>query len=325
MPSTGPEPAPVPAVEVAIGLIRDPGGRVLVTRRTQGRHLAGLWEFPGGKVAAGEAPAAALARELHEELGVRVDAAVQCLTIDHAYSERSVRLHVFRVTAWSGAPVGREGQPMEWRLPASLDAVDFPAANRAMLHALQLPERYLITPSPEDAVQAAAIADRVVRALRGGRCDMVQVRAPALGQTSYRAFLAAIAEPAAALGIPILANAPVEWLDGFPGVGLHLPERRWRELDARPDCQGWVGASVHDPAGLRRAAALGLDFVVLGPVQATASHPGAEGLGWERFGAWARGAALPVYALGGMTPEDLAPASAVGGQGIAAIRGLLGD
>ena len=323
MPNTGPEPAPSAPVEVAIGLIFDPDGRVLVTRREGERHLSGLWEFPGGKVAPGEPPAAALARELEEELGLAVVTAVQCLTIEHAYPERTVRLHVFRVTVWSGVPRAREGQPMEWRAPGELDAAAFPAANRAMLTALQLPERYLVTPSPADAAQGEHVAERVVRALRAGRAGLVQVRAPELDESGYRDFLAAIAKPAGALGAPVLANAPPKWLRGFPDVGLHLPERRWRELDARPACGGWVAASVHDRKGLERAAALGLDFAVLGPVCPTATHPGAEALGWDRFGAWVRGAGIPVYALGGMTPGHLATARAAGAQGIAAIRGLL--
>ncbi|WP_019627445.1 Nudix family hydrolase [Thioalkalivibrio sp. AKL10] len=323
MPNTGPEPAPSPPVEVAIGLIRDNQGRVLVTRRRYAQHLAGLWEFPGGKVESGESPAVALQRELDEELGVGVDSAVQCLTVEHDYGQCAVRLHVFRVTAWSGAPRGREAQPMEWRAPVDLDPADFPAANRAMLNVLRLPERYLITPSPGDAAQAAGIAGRVTKALRAGQADMVQVRAPDLGRVDYCDFLAAITGPADALGIPVLANAPPDWLADFPRVGLHLPERRWRELDARPASAGWVAASVHDRAGLKRAAALGLDFVVLGPVQATATHPGAEALGWGRFADWVRGAALPVYALGGMSAVSLPRARAAGAQGIAAIRGLL--
>ncbi|WP_019583720.1 Nudix family hydrolase [Thioalkalivibrio sp. ALE16] len=323
MPNTGPEPVVSRPVEVAIGLILDARGRVLVTRRTRGQHLAGFREFPGGKVAAGESPATALARELDEELGVRVGAAVQCLTIDHRYSERAVRLHVFRVSTWSGEPAPREGQTMAWLRPDTLDPADFPAANRAMLNALRLPERYLITPSPDDAGQADAIAERVVRALRAGRAGMVQVRAPALDASAYRDFLAAIAGPAGALGIPVLANAPADWLTGFPEVGLHLPERRWRELETRPDRGGWTGASVHDRAGLARVAALGLDFVVLGPVEVTATHPGGGTLGWERFTAWTAGAGVPVYALGGMTPGHLAQARQAGAQGIAGIRGLL--
>ncbi|WP_024327880.1 Nudix family hydrolase [Thioalkalivibrio sp. AKL19] len=323
MPSTGPEPVSSSPVEVSVGLILDPHGRVLVTRRQGARHLAGLWEFPGGKVAAGESPATALARELEEELGLAVASADQCLTIEHAYAERAVRLHVFRVYAWSGVPRGREGQPMEWRAPAELDPTAFPAANRAMLHALRLPASYLITPSPANAAQAAPLEQRVVQALRAGRAGMVQVRAPDLGEDDYRDFLAAIAGPARDLGIPVLANAPPEWLAGFPEVGLHLPERRWRGLDERPATGGWVAASVHDRSGLHRAAALGLDFAVLGPVCPTATHPGAEALGWERFAAWVRGAAIPVYALGGMSPDTLAPARAAGAQGIAAIRGLL--
>ncbi|WP_018140237.1 Nudix family hydrolase [Thioalkalivibrio sp. ALJ7] len=323
MPSTVPDPGAVP-VEVAIGLILDATGRVLVTHRTQGRHLAGLWEFPGGKVDRDEQPAEALARELDEELGIRVESAVQCLTIPHRYAERTVRLHVFRVTEWSGQPEGREDQPLEWRDSTLLDPADFPAANRPMLQALTLPSRYLVTPSPDSAAEIASVVLDVANALRAARAGMVQVRAPALARDAYRQFLAAITAVADPLDIPVLANAPLEWLNGFDKVGSHLPERRWRALEARPLVPGRVAASVHDVAGLEAAASLGLDFAVLGPVRATATHPGAEPLGWERFGEWVRQSAIPVYALGAMDLGALPRAQAVGAQGIAAIRGLLG-
>jgi len=324
MPSTVPDSGLPDRVEVALGVLQDASGRVLVARRGDGQHLAGLWEFPGGKVEPGESPAAALARELREELGVEVAAATPCLAIQHVYPGRAVMLRVFRVTRWSGSPHGRDGQPLEWRDARQLDPGQFPAANRPILNALRLPERYLITPEPADPAAIPAVVDAVAAALRAGMAGMVQVRAPGLERPAYREFLAAVASAAEELSVPVLANAPVAWLEGFTEVGLHLPERRWRRLDARPEVEGWVGASVHDGAGLARVAELGLDFAVLGPVQATATHPGTPPLGWERFAALVRECAIPVYALGGMDPGSLAAARAGGAQGIAAIRGLLG-
>ncbi|WP_018873056.1 Nudix family hydrolase [Thioalkalivibrio sp. ALJ16] len=325
MPSTAPEPVTGTPVEVAVGLIRDADGRVLVTRRRAGRHLEGFWEFPGGKVAPGETPAAALARELDEELGIRVHAATHCLSIPHDYPERRVILRVFRVADWTGQPAGREGQPLEWRAPQALEAAEFPAANGPMLAALTLPATCLVTPSPRTVDEIGTVVARVGQALASAQAGMVQVRAPHLERDDYLELLAAVLTRAEPQAIPVLANAPPPWLAGFPQIGLHLPERRWRELDARPQGFGRVALSVHDRAGLERAAALGADFAVLSPVEATATHPGAKPLGWERFTQLVRGAALPVYALGGMDTASLPQAQAAGAQGIAAIRGLLGD
>ncbi|WP_019626867.1 Nudix family hydrolase [Thioalkalivibrio sp. ALJT] len=322
MPSTAPDPA-AELVEVAVGLIRDAAGRVLVTRRRAGGHLAGLWEFPGGKVAAHESAAAALARELHEELGIRVDAATHCLSIPHDYPERRVMLRVFRVTKWAGHPEGREGQPLEWRPPSALDATDFPAANAPMLALLTLPSTCLITPSPRSAGAMGEVIERVEQALAAGCAGMVQVRAPHLERDDYLELLAGVLGRAEPRAIPVLANAPPQWLTAFPRVGLHLPEHRWRELERRPPGFGRVALAVHDRAGLDRAAALGADFAILSPVRATATHPAAVPLGWQRFAQLVRGAALPVYALGGMDCASLSRAQAAGAQGIAAIRGLL--
>ncbi len=312
-------------VEVAIGLVRDGEGRVLITRRGSGRHLAGLWEFPGGKIAAGEAPADALRRELREEVGIEVDAATPCMHIPHDYGDRRVLLRIFRVSTWRGSAEGCEGQLLAWRAPHELDPDLFPAANRGILNALRLPERYLITPSPRSRSEVPDTVARVTSSLNAGVAGMVQVRAPQLDYAAYRAFVLAVIEAAAARSIAVLANAPLPWVRGLPSAGLHLPERRWRRLAKRPPVSGWVGASVHGPEGLREVAALGLDFAVLGPVLATATHPETEPLGWERFAQWVQESPLPVYALGGMDADALPCARQSGAQGIAAIRGLLRD
>lgn len=101
-------------------VIADDEQRVLVTQRTAGKALAGQWEFPGGKVEAGEAEAVALRRELQEELGVRVDSARPAFALTHEYAERHVELSVWMVDDYAGVPSGREGQPLRWEHPAAL-------------------------------------------------------------------------------------------------------------------------------------------------------------------------------------------------------------
>jgi len=101
-----------------------------------------------------------------------------------------------------------------------------------------------------------------------------------------------------------------------------LPDS-WRRQDAGIGDTHYLGFSTHNEAELAKAWRLGADLATLSPVRATDSHPGQSGMGWERWGCLARAAGLPVYALGGMTPEDRAAAHAAGGQGVAGIRGLL--
>jgi 8-oxo-dGTP diphosphatase len=112
-------------------------------------------------------------------------------------------------------------------------------------------------------------------------------------------------------------------LYGYAIAGLHIPARFLFALDARPvPTSLWFGCSCHDARELEAALALDADYAFLGPVRATASHPGAPGIGWGKFSALVAGLPLPVYAIGGLAPEDLNDAWNAGAQGIAAIRGL---
>lgn len=128
----------MPMLRVAVGVIRNPAGEVLVALRDTRLHQGGLWEFPGGKAAAGEDIGFALARELHEELGVCVERAEPWFIVRHAYPDRSVELHVWQVRAYTGEPYGREGQPVRWMLPAELDPAMFPAADLQIIDALRV-------------------------------------------------------------------------------------------------------------------------------------------------------------------------------------------
>jgi 8-oxo-dGTP diphosphatase len=120
-------------VTVAVGILIDPQGRVLITRRAPQTHQGGLWEFPGGKVEPGETIVDALARELKEELGVTVLISEPFMTLEHDYGDQCVCLAVHRVTSWRGEPSGMEGQPLAWEQPANLTAWPFPAANQPIL------------------------------------------------------------------------------------------------------------------------------------------------------------------------------------------------
>lgn len=124
-------------VHVAVGIIADPAGAILITRRPDHTHQGGRWEFPGGKVEADEAVEMALQRELHEELGITVQAAEPWLQVRHTYPDKTVLLDVWRVTAWRGEPHGREGQPLTWALPARLTDFTFPAADEPIIARLR--------------------------------------------------------------------------------------------------------------------------------------------------------------------------------------------
>jgi 8-oxo-dGTP diphosphatase len=307
-------------IHVAAGAIADRQGRILVTRRPPGVHQGGLWEFPGGKLEPGETLAEGLARELWEELGIRVQATRPLIRIHHAYGDRHVLLDVHRVRAYAGEPTGREGQPLAWVEPDAMDPSAFPAADRPIITALRLPSLYLITGT--EPAGADAFLARLAAALgRGVR--LVQLRAHGLAPAAFARLAEAAFALCEARGAMLLLNADPQVAQGLPAHGLHLTgERLWRLGQRPPGPGGWCGASCHSAPDLARAADLGLDYALLAPVQATATHPGADPLGWSRFAELADRAALPVYALGGLGPADLVTAIDHGAQGVAAIRGL---
>ena len=316
-------PMPRKQIHVMAGALQDDQGRVLVTRRPDHAHQGGLWEFPGGKLEPGETPEQGLARELDEELGILVYTSRPLIRVHHDYGDRHILLDVRRIGAHAGVPQGREGQPLAWLHPDAMDPTRFPAADRPIITALRLPQLLLITgPDPRDP---ATLLARLEQAIRGG-VRLVQLRAHEIDDAAYRDLATRAYALCAANGARLLLNHDPASVAGCPRHGLHLSARRLASLSERPGAPDeLVGASCHDAADLTRAAALGLDYALLSPVKATATHPAAHPLGWSRFAALVDPIPLPVYALGGLAPTDLSDAIRHGAQGIAAIRGLWPD
>jgi 8-oxo-dGTP diphosphatase len=310
------------SIHVVAGVIVDARGRILLARRTEGRDLAGLWEFPGGKVDPGETPEQALVRELREELGIEASVGEAVISVPQQYPDKRLCLDVRRVERWSGSVKGLDGQALAWVPPHKLASYAMPDADRPVVAALRDCDRYLVTPEP--VADGGAWLDALARALADG-ARRVQLRAPAYAAVEparWRALVAHAAMLAREAGAQTLVNADTE-LALEHGLGLHLRATQLRACPARPlPATSPVIASCHDLDELQLAQALGCDAAVLGPVLPTRSHPDAPGIGWSRFAELRERVALPIYAIGGMTPAHIAEARRHGGQGIAAIRGL---
>lgn len=305
-------------IHVMAGVIVNAAGEILIARRPVRAHQGGLWEFPGGKLEPGESPVEALSRELHEELGIAVTACRPQIQIRHDYGDKQVFLDVWRVEAFDGEPHGREGQPVRWVRPEALAAFEFPAANRPIVTAAQLPPRYLITPEPvEPAEFLVHLATRLAAGL-----DLVQLRAKSLSGPALRELASEVKVLCLRHGARWLLNGDAELARAYGADGVHLPAASLARLVRRPEGLALVAASCHTPEELKLAEGLGCDFAVLSPVLATASHPGAAALGWLRFRECVAATRVPVYALGGLSEAELEQAWAAGAQGIAAIRGL---
>lgn len=305
-------------VDVAAGVLLRPDGTYLLGQRAADTVYAGYWEFPGGKVEAGETPAQALCRELDEELGIRVTGLRPWLRREHAYEHAHVRLHFFEVASWEGELDDKVHSALAWVRPDGPACQPMLPANGPILKALRLPRLMGITRAAGVGVDAqlAALDSALARGLR-----LVQVR-EALLDAAERARFAreALARVRTHRGL-LLINGDTALARELGADGVHLSARMLAEAVARPDFE-WVGASCHARAELERCAELGLDYALLGPVQPTATHPGQPALGWQAFAALAEGLPMPIFALGGLVEADMERAREAGAHGIAAIRGV---
>lgn len=120
-------------LQIAVGIIRNSQQEIFITQRAADSHMAGFWEFPGGKVEQGETAELALKRELSEEVGIVVQEAVLLNVLEHTFTDRIVTLSFYMVEAWDGEPFGREGQPIRWVRQSELVAEEFPPANATII------------------------------------------------------------------------------------------------------------------------------------------------------------------------------------------------
>ncbi|MFM8444677.1 MAG: Nudix family hydrolase [Methylococcus sp.] len=308
-------------IEVVAGVIFDSSQRILISRRPYHLHQGGLWEFPGGKLEPDETPRVALERELREELDIEVEAATPLITLTHDYPDRRVRLHVWRIERFSGVPSGLEGQPWRWVTRDELNDYTFPAANLPIIAAARLPDRYAILDEPHS--EGCTLLGRIRRYAERG-IELIRLRASGGNASEYIGLAREAVKLAEARGMALMIHGSPAWVQDTGAAGLHLRTHELMRLEKRPIGRSrWLAASCHDAEQLRQAARIGVDFVVLGPVASTATHPGAKPLGWNAFAELVEAISIPVFALGGLSDDDIARAKHHGAQGIAGIRCFL--
>jgi 8-oxo-dGTP diphosphatase len=320
-------------VHVAVAVIVNTNNEVCISLRHKKTHQGGLWEFPGGKVEHGESVKQALLREIREELNLEIKQSRPLITINHNYHDKAVCLHVCKVILYQGEATGLEGQQVKWLPVAQLSADDFPAANLPIIKALQLPDKYLITGRFTDSDD---FFYKLENALNSG-IKLVQLRLKETsreGVSEVQFLLEQSAELCKQAGVNLMLNLSADNLQGvdlskIEFAGFHADSKTLNALSQRPleifkalPRGGLFSASCHNMEELLLAVELNADFVVLSPVQKTASHPDMPAMGWRQFSNLIENICVPVYALGGVSENDLEAAWQHGAQGIAAISAL---
>ena len=285
-----------PVTEVAVGVLVRADGAVLLADRPAGKPYAGYWEFPGGKIEAGETVAAALARELDEELGVRIRGSTPWVVMEYDYPHAYVRLHFRRIHEWAGVPRPIEGQRLEFVLPgAAAPAPLLPAALPAMRW-IQLPT--VTGLSPQTATTSVAAEQWLEGVLQRGLRQVIW-REPALTGAERVAALAACRQLAQRHGARLLVEPGADCASDTEGV--YLAANLLRATAARPDA-AWLAAGVQTAADLAHAAALGCDFALLESAEASGLLVAPP---------------LPVYLPASLSLEALRLAQCAGAHGLA--------
>lgn len=291
------DPAPV---DVAVGVVIRDGGKVLLGQRPAGKPYAGWWEFPGGKLERGESVEHALARELEEELGLRIRGSFPWVIRQFVYPHATVRLHFRRVFELDGEPHGREGQAFAWRHPDAIDVAPLLPATVPVIAWLRLPQACALSAAAE--LGEPAFLGALARRLGEGRLRMLVLAEPRLAASRFEALFYPVAELCRGNGCRLLVDARHPASFARAAGGLLLSSDQLRRIDARPALPT-VAVAADDGDALCRAAALGLDFAILDSRT-------------EGDGGLVAATGLPVY-----VPDTLAAhrgvALRIGAQGVA--------
>ena len=307
-------------------------GEFLLASRPVNKPWAGWWEFPGGKIEANETPEHALSRELQEELGITPTYTQSWLIRrfdypaisqnGHDSAAKTVLLHFYFVTQWQGEISAKEGQQLSWQNPQNITVSPVLPANAPIMQALALPPIYAISNVAEmgEAAWLSALEAQLQQGLR-----LIQLREPLLAALALMRLAEQVLVIAKPYGAKVLINNDMQLAQQLGADGVHLSRLQLMRLSEKPSnlpSNFIVAASCHNATELGHAENLGLDFVVLSPVNISKSHENTRPLGWEHFAALMQHATIPVYALGGMQISDLGQALSCGARGIAMQRAV---
>ena len=304
---------------VSIGIFTDSDNRVLVSKRPQGVHLQGMLEFPGGKRGKFETPEQALKRELSEELGVDVLRVARLIQFNYSYPEKNVFLDVYKILEYSGTITANENQELNWIKISKLKTAEFPQANFGIIRAIQLPDRIAVTPNFSDTEND--FLKQFVRLAASKNISIIHLRSHDLDDAGYLQLANECLKICKKYQKKLILNRNADTVIETKAHGLHLTSKKLLGLSRRPLNGSYLlSASCHNTEEIKHAVDIGLDYIFLGPVIEKKSNQENTPLGLNVFSTILERSLIPVYAIGGLSGDDIKKIVQCGGQGIAAIR-----
>ncbi len=304
-------------IVISVGIVQDPiSKKILISRRTKDQHLAGLWEFPGGKLENSESLFHTLKRELFEEVGISLISAYPIKQITHDYTDKSVCLNFWFVTEFTGDAYSKENQELQWVDMDQLHKFEFPEANNSVIESLNLSPFWMIT-SDCLMINIDEFVASTFNSIKKYQLKQILFRSKKLNDADYYSVYYLLKEQCEKLDCRVIINR--KKINTKESSAWHLTSSQLFQQKRRPFKDGWLSCSCHTLSDIKQAERLNVNFILLSAVQKTKSHPEAKALGWSEFKRLANQTVLPVYALGGVNREELTVARYNGAKGVAGI------
>lgn len=301
-------------IKAVVGVLRNPANEILIAKRQAHQFMGGFWELPGGKIEPGESDQQAIIRELKEELSIIVTDLSIHQTMIYQYTDRIVELSIYTINQYQNTPEGIEGQAIAWASIKNLPQYKLLPTMAAFINSITLPNKYWITPSSNH--HSEAWTRKFDEKLKQG-ISLVQLRSKVDINSN---FIEELYNKCAQNNVKLLLNIPNKTFKESYCNGWHLTTSEMLKMNNRPCANNkLLGTSTHNLTEALKAQAMGADFVVISPVQATQTHPDTIPIGWDAAIEVVDKLNIPVYFLGGMTLNDLDKTLKLGAQGIAGV------